>query len=60
MNEQQLVRVGARVQTKSGRKGLVLGMRGHGDTAAVEWDDGEEFTIKIVHLTVIEDERRKG
>lgn len=48
------IKVNDRVETKSGRKGRVKSLTNHGDVATVLWDDGEEFAIKVVHLSLIE------
>lgn len=46
------VRVGDRVRTRTGRRGRVMGV--HGEAAAVLWDDGDEFSMRPVHLELEE------
>lgn len=44
-----------RVKTLSGRTGRVKRLTQHGDVANVLWDDGDEFPIRVAHLTLVDD-----
>ena len=46
-------RVGDSVRTSSGREGIIRDLSLDGDVASVQWHDGEEFSIRVVHLVVL-------
>lgn len=47
-----IVQVKDRVRTKTGRLGIVRNVT-NGNTAHVEWDDGDVFAIRTCHLEVL-------
>lgn len=46
------VQKGDRVRTKTNRIGVVRNITGE-DTAHIDWDDGDSFPIRTIHLEVL-------